>query len=35
MLEETEEAWNERLALIAAAWYLFMAERKRCRSRAE
>ena len=33
MLEETEEAWNERLALIIAAWYLLVAER--FRSKAE
>jgi hypothetical protein len=35
MLEETEEAWNERLALIITAWYLFVAEGRCCRLRAE
>ena len=35
MLKETEEAWNECLALILAAWYLFVAERRRRRSKAE
>jgi hypothetical protein len=35
MFEETEKAGKERIALIIAAWCLFVVERRRCRSTAE